>query len=115
LVEQQVDGMKWVDRQTGQGTAAGDGNLKRFADSLKGSDAFIVVWGPQTDPSWLTRKVKDGRRYGAQRKPATSIALYDRRSPDDELEITLPGTRYLDCRGGFNEADLLALLAGMGG
>lgn len=108
LLEQEIGVMKWVDRET----VNGDGNLKRFADTLKASDAFFVVCGPDTDPSWLTRKVKDGRRYGAQRKPATRVALYDRRAPDDALEIALPGAQHLDFRAGFNEAELRTLLAG---
>jgi hypothetical protein len=111
LLDQQIGVMKWVDRQSTESLNTGDGNLKRFADSLKASDAFIVVCGPGADPSWLTRKVKDGRRYGAQRQPAVSVALYDRRSPDDNLEIALPGTRHLDCRSGFNEAQLRQLLS----
>jgi hypothetical protein len=107
LLQRECSVMKWVDRES----VNGDGNLKRFADTLKDSAAFFVVCGPDTDPSWLTRKVKDGRRYGAQRTPATRVALYDRRAPDDALEIALPGIQYLDFRGGVDEAELRKLLS----
>jgi hypothetical protein len=74
-----------------------------FAKTVSASNAFIVVCGEHTDPPWLIRQVKEGRKYGTQNKPSTSLAVYDRRGKDEEMQFSFSGLRLLDCRSRLNE------------
>ncbi len=109
LGSQQVDVVKWVDKR-----GAG-GDISRFAKTVSASNAFIVVCGEHTDPPWLIRQVKEGRKYGTQNKPSTSLAVYDRRGKDEEMQFSFSGLRLLDCRSGLNEGALKQFVATLGG
>jgi len=109
LSRQQVDVVKWVDKR-----GAG-GDISRFAKTVGASSAFIVVCGQHTDPPWLFRQVKEGRKYGTQHMPSTSLAVYDRRGKDEEMQFSFSGLRLLDCRSGLNEGALKQFVATLGG